>query len=139
MKNNDVGSAQTSAPNNYTDTRPFWEAVARGKLAIQYDSKTGQPQWYPRSISVSSGLRNLEWREVSGNGTIYSWTTTLRAWPGHERRVPYVCALVDLEEGVRILVNLVDCAAEDIHVGQPVKAQFEEVPADHRFPMFGPR
>ena len=90
-------------PNTYMDTQPFWQAAKNGKLVIQYCKDTGKPQFFPRPVSLANGKRNLEWREVSGKGTVYSYTNTFSAWPGHEDRVPYLVALVELQEGVRIL------------------------------------
>jgi uncharacterized OB-fold protein len=94
-------------PDIYMKTRPFWEAAKQHKLMLQFCKDTNQYQWFPRPVSIYSGKRNLEWREASGRGTLYTWTNTLVPWPGHEDRVPYICALVDLEERVRILVNLI--------------------------------
>ena len=88
-------------PDIYLKTRPFWDAAKEHKLLLQFCKDTNQYQWYPRPVSIYSGTRNLEWREASGKGTLYTWTNTLVPWPGHEDRVPYICALVDLEEGVR--------------------------------------
>ena len=54
--------------NAYMDTRPFWQAANNGKLLIQYCKESGKPQWYPRPVSLATGRRNLEWREVCGRG-----------------------------------------------------------------------
>lgn len=125
-------------PTGYTDTSAFWAAVRDGRFLVQYDRTTGEPQWFPRSMSLSSGRRDLEWREVSGAGELYSWTVTHSAWPGHEHRVPYVCALVDLEEGVRILANVVGCDPAALTVGRPVRLVWEELADGSRYPAFEP-
>jgi uncharacterized OB-fold protein len=132
-------SVRAPKPNNYTDTTEFWSGAQDGKLLVQFDRHTGQPQWFPRSVSLSTGRRDLEWREVSGNGTVYSWTVTRTAWPGHEHRVPYVCALIDLDEGVRILANLTNVDHDAITIGQPVRVVWQQLSGGTRYPAFEPR
>ena len=125
-------------PNTYMNTQPFWDAAKNGKLVIQYCKDTGKPQFFPRPVSLANGKRNLEWREVSGKGTVYSYTNTFSAWPGHEDRVPYLVALVELQEGVRILCNLMNVKAEDVKIGMPVKLGWEKLSDDINYPAFEP-
>ena len=124
--------------NAYMDTRPFWQAANNGKLLIQYCKESGKPQWYPRPVSLATGRRNLEWREVSGRGKVYSWTVTYSAWPGHEDRVPYICALVELDEGVRMLANLLNVKGEDVKIGMPVQLCWERLSDEINYPAFEP-
>lgn len=124
--------------NVYMNTKPFWDAARQGKLLIQYCKDTGRPQFLPRPVSLATGRRNLEWREASGRGKVYSWTVTYSAWPGHEDRVPYVCALVELDEGVRMLANLAHCKFEDISIGMPVKVCWERLSEEINYPAFEP-
>ena len=126
------------APTGYTDTSAFWAAAGEGRFLVQYDTTTGEPQWFPRSLSLSSGQRDLEWREVSGEGALYTWTVTYSPWPGHEQRVPYVCALVDLEEGVRVLANVVVTDPATLTIGQPVRLVWEQLADGSRYPAFEP-
>lgn len=132
-------AARAPKPTNYTDTTEFWTAANAGVLKVQHDSTTGQPQWFPRSLSMSTGRRQLDWRAVSGNGVLYSWTVTYSAWPGHEDRVPYVCALVDLAEGVRILANVVNVDPEELAVGQQLQVAWDDLGDGGVYPVFEPR
>jgi len=125
-------------PNTYMNTQPFWDAAKNGKLVIQYCKDSGKPQFFPRPVSMANGKRNLEWREVSGRGKVYSFTNTFSAWPGHEDRVPYLVALVELEEGVRILANLFNVKAEDVKIDMPVKLYWEKLSEDINYPAFQP-
>jgi uncharacterized OB-fold protein len=125
-------------PNTYMNTQPFWEAAKNGKLVIQYCKDTGKPQFFPRPVSMANGKRNLEWREVSGRGKVYSFTNTFSAWPGHEDRVPYLVALVELEEGVRMLGNLFNVKAEDVKIDMPVRLYWEKLSEDINYPAFQP-
>ena len=124
--------------NAYMDTKPFWDAAKNGKLVIQYCKDTGKPQFFPRPVSMANGKRNLEWREVSGKGTVYSFTNTFSAWPGHEDRVPYLVALVELDEGVRMLCNLFNVKAEDVKIGMRVKLYWEKLSEEIEYPAFQP-
>jgi uncharacterized OB-fold protein len=124
--------------DRYTSTKPFWEGAKDHRLLIQYCKDTGKPQWFPRSVSVFTGHRDLEWREVSGLGTIYTFTVTHSAWPGHESRVPYVVALVELDEGVRMLAGIVNCEAADVLIGMPVRVSWEHLSDDFEYPAFEP-
>jgi uncharacterized OB-fold protein len=125
-------------PDIYAKTAPFWEAANEGKLLLQYCKDSGKYQWFPRAGSVHNGKRNIEWREASGRGTVYSYTVSVAAWPGHEDRVPYTCAYVELEEGVRILANLFNVKAEDVKTGMPVKLMFERLSDKFNYPAFEP-
>lgn len=125
-------------PDIYTKTSPFWEAANQGKLLLQYCKDSHKFQWFPRSGSVFNGKRNIEWRESSGRGTVYSWTLSVAAWPGHEDRVPYLCAYVELEEGVRVLANLFNVKPEDVKIGMPVKLTWERLSEKFNYPAFEP-
>ena len=122
----------------YTDTKPFWDAAKQHRLLLQYCTDTGRPQWFPRSVSLYTGRRNLEWREAAGEGTVYSYTVHHRAWPGHEDRVPYVVALVELPEGVRILANILHCNPGDVRIGMPVKVCWESLSDEVTYFAFEP-
>src|SRR5690606_32013458 len=90
-------------PARYMDLGIYLEGTRREKLLLQYCSETGKYQYYPRPISIFSGRRQWKWQEASGRGRLVSWTTTeLRAESDTQPQVR-TYALVDLEEGVRML------------------------------------
>ena len=74
--------------------------------------------------------RDLEWKEASGRGTVYSYTVTHLPPEGFEGREPYVLVSVDLPEGARVLGTLVGVAAEDVRIGMPVHATYERLTDD---------
>ena len=123
---------------SYLDTKEFWGGAKRGKLMLQFCTQTQRYQHYPRPISLYTGRHTIEWRETSGKGTIYSWTVTRSPWPGHEARVPYLCAYVDLAEGVRFLCNLVDCSEDEVSIGMPVEVRWDRLDDDTVYPDFAP-
>lgn len=125
-------------PDIYTETAPFWQAAKDGKLMVQYCTDSGRHQWLPRPVSIYTGKQNLEWREVSGDGTLYSFTRANVPWPGHQDRVPYLCGIVELDEGVRMVSNLINCEYEDLEVGMKVKLAWETLNEEFEFPVFEP-
>ena len=125
-------------PNIYVETKPFWDAAKEHRLLLQYDPEVGKYQWVPRPVSIYTGRRTLEWREASGNGKLYSWTLSQVAWPGHAERAPYMCALVELDEGVRFLANLYNYEGVELRDGLPVKLMWETLNDQFEYPAFEP-
>ncbi|MCC2095570.1 MAG: Zn-ribbon domain-containing OB-fold protein [Hyphomicrobiales bacterium] len=119
-------------------SRPFWDAAKERRLVIQYDPQAKRWQFYPRAIGLDSGSRNLEWREVSGKGSIYSYTVTSIPTAGFEDKVPYALAIVDLDEGVRMLANLINIAPDDVTIGMRVRVCWEEIGGDAVYFAFEP-
>jgi len=138
LKNNCDSQKPIPQPNLYINTRSFWEAAKQGKLILQFCPETGNYQHYPRPVSIFTGKRNIEWREVSGKGNIYSFTIVRSSLPGCENRSPYVIAIVELEEGVRILCNIHNCDPERVKIGTPVKLYWERLSGDINYPAFEP-
>lgn len=124
---------------SYIETKEFWDGAKRGKLMLQYCTETKRFQHFPRPVSLYTGRKTVEWREASGYGTVYSWTVTRSPWPGHEQRVPYICAYVELDEGLRFLCNLVDCDENKIEIGMPVEVRWDRLTEEIAFPDFAPR
>ncbi len=102
----------------------FWAYLRSGKLMIQRSRSSGEYVFYPRLIAPRSGADDLEFVEVTGRGTIYA-TTTMRR-PAKHGGDYNVCA-VDLDEGVRMLSRVIDCAPDAVHIGMRVQAALEPV------------
>jgi len=120
----------------YVDTKPFWDGIAEGKLVLQYCTVAKRFQHYPRPVSAYTGRRTLEWREVSGRGTIYACTVVRIPSPGIEGRIPLCVAIVDLDEGVRIIANVLNCAPSDMAIGKRVKLAMDQLAPGHYYPAF---
>ena len=107
---NDTLSVKREAPKPRSYSKPYWDATREKKLLIQYCRKTGQYQFFPRATSLFTGRpSDLEWREVSGKGEIFTYTVARRArepFQGHE---PFFIATVTLDVGVNVLGNVVNC------------------------------
>ncbi len=110
-------------------TKFFWDAAADGRLVAQSCNACGRIQYPPDIVCVYCRSESLGTVELSGKGTIYSFALVERAFhPGFVPHVPYVVALVELDEqpGLRMFTNIVDCDPARLTVGQTVEAVFEQ-------------
>lgn len=119
-------------------TQEFWDAAKQKRLLLQYDPQAGKYQFYPRGISLYSGKRNLEWRESAGKGSLYSYTETVIPTRGFEDIAPYLIALVELDEGVRLMALLHNCSADDAKIGMRVRLCWDELTEGYSFFAFEP-
>lgn len=138
MSNGERPKRPRPMPSPTQTTKFFWDSAKQGKLALQYDPVAKVYQFWPRSISVKTGKRNLEWRTVSGRGKVYSYTITYVATAGFEDKVPYAIGLIELDEGVRIIGNMINVKPEEMKVGMPVKVAFERLSDDINYFCFEP-
>lgn len=122
--------------NAYVDTRPFWDGVAQGRLVLQYCTEAKKYQHYPRPVSIFTGRRTLEWREVAGTGAIYAFTVVRIPGPGLEGRLPLCVATVELDEGVRMIANILDCTPEELAIGKRVKLSWDTLAEEKKYPAF---
>jgi uncharacterized OB-fold protein len=121
---NDTSSVKRSI-RRYGFSKPYWDATREKRLVIQYCKATGKYQHYPRPASLYTGRRSdIEWREVSGKGEVFSYTITHRGQPAFRGQEPYVVAIVTLDEGVNVISNLVNVTREQLKIGLRVKAQW---------------
>lgn len=121
------------------DSRPFWEGVQAHELRIQRCRTCGRHIYYPRSLCPYCHGADLEWVRASGSGVLYSYTVSRRpAGPGFAADVPYVVALVDLDEGPRMMTNLVDVPVDEVTIGQRVQVVFREMSPGLTLPVFRP-
>jgi len=129
-------SPQLPIPTEFS--APFWEAARQQKLVIQYCPESGKYQHYPRPVSIYTGERNVEWREVSGKGFVYAVTITRRGPPAFRGQEPYLVATVELDEGVRLLTQIVNCNVEDARIGMRVRVRWRALNDEFSFPVFEP-
>lgn len=132
------GDAQRPVPKSdvYVPTEPFWDGARAGTLMLQYCTDTNRFQHYPRPVSLATGSRALEWRAVSGNGEIYTFTVVRIPGPGIAARLPLIVATVDLDERVRILANILGSPPEQIRIGARVRLAWDRLDDDTPYPAF---
>ncbi len=121
------------------DSTEFWETRQGQALRLQRCLDCGTFRHYPRAYCPDCLSSETEWVAASGRGTVYSFAVVHRAFhPAFKDDVPYVVALIDLEEGPRMLSDLRDCPPEDAAIEMPVEVFFEDVPGSLSIPHFRP-
>jgi uncharacterized OB-fold protein len=132
------GQIPASMLQQDSDSRPYWEGLAQGELRIQRCNSCSKAVFYPRSICPYCHADQLSWIVASGKGTIYSYTVAHQAFGSFAADVPFVVAIVELEEGARIMSRIVDAPRERVTVGTVVRVTFEQVGEDLTLPYFRP-
>lgn len=121
------------------ETRAYWEGCGRHQLILQRCRSCGTLQHRPRALCVSCLSDEIEHFPASGRGTVYSFTVTHQNQaPGFREALPYVLAYVELEEGVRLLTNIVGCSPENVRIGLPVEVEYAQLEGDIAVPRFHP-
>ena len=121
------------------ESRGYWEALARHELYFQRCRDCGTKRFYPRALCPACLSSATEWVRATGRGTVYSFTVTYQNQaPGFREELPYVLAIVELDEGVRMMTNVVGCAPDAVRVGMAVEVVFEDVTAEVTLAKFRP-
>lgn len=119
--------------------RPFWDAAKKEKLVIQQCRDCGKHIFYPRIACPHCSSDKVEWVNASGKGTVYSYTVVESNAPSaFINDVPYVVAVVKLEEGVQMLSNIVGCEPGEVKCDMPVQVTFEKLDEEFTLPKFKP-
>lgn len=122
------------------DGAPYWEACRHGQLKLQRCGACGHVRFPPSVLCPRCLAEETQWVALSGRGTIYSFIIVHRPQhPAFFGDVPYNVAIVELDEGVRLHTNIVDCRNEDLRIGLPVEVVFEKVNDEVTLPKFRPR
>jgi uncharacterized protein len=127
-----MAERKIEAPEQSPETKPYWDAAAKGQLLIKKCNACGEPHFYPRSLCPFCFSGDTAWVATSGKGTIYSYSVMRRV------PVPYVVAYVTLAEGPTMISNIVDCDLNAVKIGQAVKVTFKPSDGGPPVPMFTP-
>jgi uncharacterized protein len=122
------------------ETTPFWQAAKEHRLLIPRCNGCGK-FWFPPSRLCPHCLSdNVGWETASGRGKIYSFVVFHRVYhPGFARDVPYVVAIVQLEEGPRMLTNIIGVPVDQVRCNMEVAVVFDDVSSEVAIPKFTPR
>ncbi len=119
------------------ENRPYWEGCRQGKLLLQHCQQCHQYQFYPRLYCMQCGSDKLQWAEASGRGRIYSYTIIHRnKTPEFVQDVPYNVAIIQLDEGPRMMANIVGSDNSQLGVDLPVTVVFDPVTDEISVPRF---
>jgi uncharacterized OB-fold protein len=134
-----VTSVRFDLPTPDNATRPFWDAAREGRFLVKRCRACERAHYYPRPFCPHCWSDDVEWEEASGRASLYTWSVVhqndLPPWP---ERVPYVAAVVDLEEGPRAMTNVVDCEFESLRVDLPLQVAFRDAADEVTLPVFRP-
>jgi uncharacterized protein len=121
------------------ETQPYWDGCKQHELRVQKCAACGHHQFYPRLYCTTCMSDRVEWVKTSGRATVLSYTIIYRpvtqAFAGN---VPYVVALVTLDEGPQMMTNIVGCEPEQVHIGMPVQVTFDDWTEEISVPKFKP-
>jgi hypothetical protein len=124
----DNGTTALQPSIDEPDTGPFWAATAEHRLTYQVCRDCGGVVFYPRGHCTHCVGTDLEWRESAGLGTLYTYSVVRdNRQPGLAELVPYAVALVDLDEGFRLLTRLVDVEMDQIRIGARVQVRWRDL------------
>ena len=124
-------------PETNSDTEPWWAATREERLVLQHCRACAHLQHYPRSLCTRCASTDLDFVDASGRGKVYSHTAVFRA-PSAETRVPYVVALVRLDEGPVLLTNVVDCPPDEVRCDMAVEVAWRPLRDGRNLPVFRP-
>ncbi len=114
-------------PETQPWSEKFWEGTKHGKLLIQVCKDCNARIFYPRKFCPECWSANLDWIQASGKATVYTFSTAYSmVEPKFLDDLPYTVAYVVLDEGVRMMTRIVDCAPEDLRFGMPVEVVFHQ-------------
>ncbi len=127
-------------PEPDPDSAPFWEGVNQGKLLVQRCSSCARHRFPPGEVCPHCLSREADWAEVSGRGRVCSWIVVRHPIPREmfADEIPYVVALIDLDEGVRIASNLVEISPEIVRDGMAVEVLFRRSGNNRQLHAFRP-
>ena len=123
------------------ETRFFWDAAREHRLVMQFCTDCKRFYHYPRPVCPGCLSSDMAPAELSGRGTVYTYTIAEQAFhPFFADRLPYTLIVVDLEEqpGLRFVSELVQCSPDDVTVGMPVEVVWEDVTEEITLPLFKP-
>ena len=126
-------------PRPAPESIPYWEAAKEHRLALPRCDDCAQ-FWFPPSRTCPHCLSmNFAFKTVSGRGKVFSFVTFHRVYrPAFAEDVPYVVALVELDEGPRLLTNILDTSPDQVRCEMPVEVVFDDCDADISIPKFKP-
>jgi hypothetical protein len=132
-------SARFDRPSPDFDSEPYWEAARAHRLLIKRCRACGRAHHYPRPFCPHCWSEHVDWEEASGRATLYTWSVVHRNdLPPFHERIPYVAAIAELEEGPRMMTNVVDCDFDALEIGMALEAVFHPTSEDVTIVQFRP-
>ena len=128
----------TRAPHRNLETAAFWDGCAAGRLVLPRCDECGELIWYPRRFCPFCSSRSVTYVDVSGRGTVYTFTIMRRGDGPFRDKAPYVLAYVRLDEGPVVMTNIVGVDPGLVRIDQPVQVVWEPAGEADQIPRFTP-
>jgi len=127
-------------PEFRPETKPYWEATKNHELKLPRSKTNNKFFFYPRAISPYDDMsQDIEWADASGRGKVWTYSIhNMGPTKAYKGDPPYVVALVELDEGVKMMTNIVDCDPQDVKIGMEVEVVFDDITEDVTLPKFKP-
>ncbi len=126
-------------PGTDDENKPFWDYCKQHELRMQKCLQCGKFRYPVSPICPHCLHLESEWAKLSGKGWVYSFTIVRRSsHPGFTEDVPYTVAIIETEEGTRLISNVVGCKPEEVRVDMPVEVIFEDITEEFALPKFKP-
>ena len=130
---------RTDLPTIEPESRPFWDAAREGRFLIARCGSCGRAHHYPRPFCPFCWSEDVSWEDASGRATLYTYSTVfMNDLQPFKAALPYIAAVVDLEEGPRVMTNVIDCAPADLRIGMALQVDFRELTDEITAPVFRP-
>lgn len=126
-------------PQVNADSRPFWEGCLEHLLKIQKCKNCGLLRWPPAFICPECLSPETEWIVAKGKGRVYSYAVYHVAYlSGFKNELPYVVAIIGLDEGPRMMSNIIGCDPAEVYCDMPVEIIWDDVSEEFSIPKFRP-
>jgi len=126
-------------PNLNESTGPFWDYCKKRELRMQKCAQCGHLRYPPSIICPKCHSMEAEWARLSGKGKVYSFAVFHQVYhKGFANDIPYAVAIIELDEGPRMLSNVSGRKPEDLTIDMPVEVYFEDVTEEFALPKFRP-
>jgi uncharacterized OB-fold protein len=132
-----VTSPRFDLPSTDMETQPFWDGLKEGTFLLRHCNACGRDHYYPRPFCPTCWSDDVEWKAASGRGTLYTYSVVhVNDLPPFNERVPYVAAIVELEEGPRVMTNVEGVPFDELRAEMPVVVEFKAISDDVTIPIF---
>ena len=119
----------TPLPEATPVSAPFWHALTEHRILVQYSASLGRYVFYPRTLAPGTLADDLQWREIDGAGSVYTFTVARRpTGPPWADSLPQILAVVEWDAGPRFSTELVDVDPADVRIGMRVSPVFCDIP-----------
>jgi uncharacterized protein len=127
------------SPPESEEVAPYWAATRERRLVLPWCDNCGTAFWFPRAVCPHCLGQAIAWKESTGLGVLYAFSVHRRPGPGRSPEDgPYAVALVQLEDGVRLMSNIIGCSEDDLTVGMSLELCWFPLADDRALPFFAP-